>query len=861
MLTVWLAFCAGKINKVSVTAYDHRVTITPDALISWLALPVAPDDLTTALSRARADHGGDPVTDWLLDTADPDKDQREVSEVRLPEPEDAHQAAALLLGRIQLLDHVNEAWNRHREQEGSLPSPSLDVISEADRLASLAAAHADTLGPDLAALLTAAAAAVQTAHALEPVSATSRETLRRAVDGMRAGAPRRWLSWAFGALARRAAEAGRPDLWQGEVGHLIDQLTVHRSDYPADLARAVAVYAAAVVARDSRRERADRTRHQTEMLLDLACSDGAGDGTGDGAGDGTGDGAATDRERLRLALAYLRNDDLCTDSEAPAWVDAADDVVLDLIGRLGYDGVNSTLAECGNLLLATRTPPERITRSLAEWGAAAQRRDMLDLTVASSVDDVVRNLAGGVPAAESPENPAAQRPSPAPLPGTPRGVPAGLYSEDFPARAKALASEVGGWAFTGVLAADDAEFHAALTACAEMYTRGIHDPVEVVREESVIYARRMIAGLGRRGEQEEANRWCRQVATDTAGLSSPRCVRARTIALWDLAHGSADPAESARAFEDAAAALDHNDADYAVCYRARLTGERSAQLPPGPARVAEMVRALDLLVQAEQLEEWEETDWRRLILATAPDVIDEARQVGDAAAMVHCAAVHLDRLERDGGPVPAGQLHVLGYRVRRELAAVPDDVDPGVRSGRDALVARATALLDAATPQSAAFAAAVDRFAAEADRWRADHGHDLAGARAAVLEAAGLLPTLVDEEDLVTGSGGVLAEEVRHLLGETLHAGDVAALSAVTAMYLAGGLYRVDEEGWDMVGSLVDFAAEPDGYLLCRDHDLVREVYGLLEPLVDPRRDSRSEPAFRRNAKIAARRGRGLFRR
>jgi hypothetical protein len=540
-------------------------------------------------------------------------------------------------------------------------------------------------------------------------------------------------------------------------------------------------------------------------------------------------------------------------------------VVLDLVGRLGYDGVNATLAECGNLLLATGTPPERVSQSLRQWGTAAQQRDMLDLTVASSVDDVVRNLAEQTTDPTGPTDPTdpatapPAQPSPSVLPGAPRGVPAGLYGGDFRDRAQALAGEVGGWAFTGVLAADDREFHAALTACAEMYTRGVHDPVEIVREQSVIFARRMIGGLSRRGEQAESDRWTRQVLTDTTGLTSPRCVRARVIALWELAHTTPDPAECDRAMADLAAALDGNDADYAVCYRAHLTGERAATMPPGPDRVAEMVRALDLLVQAEQLEEWEETDWRRLILATAPDVIDEARQVGDAAAMVHAAAVFAAWLS---DPVPGGQLHVLTYRVRRELAVIPAGTDSRLLTRRDALVARAGTVLDAATPPVRAFAAAADRFAAQADHWRADHGHDLTGAREAVAEASGILPALAEsEDDLTTGSGGILAEEVRLFLRDTLRAEDLPAATAATEMYLAARLYEVDEGGPDMVGALVDLAAEPAGFLTCRDHDLVREVYGLLEPLLDDDRDRAALPGFRRMAKNAARRGRGPFRR
>ena len=44
-----------------------------------------------------------------------------------------------------------------------------------------------------------------------------------------------------------------------------------------------------------------------------------------------------------------------------------------------------------------------------------------------------------------------------------------------------------------------------------------------------------------------------------------------------------------------------------------------------------------------------------------------------------------------------------------------------------------------------------------------------------------------------------------------------------------------------------------------RDHGLVRELYTRLEPLVDETRDGVQVPAFRRMAKNASRRGKGLF--
>lgn len=309
---------------------------------------------------------------WLIDTADPERDQGEVAGTELPDPTDALSAAARLTGRVQLLDHANQAENQQRMEEGTLPRPSFKILSEASDLASLAREHAGALGDDLSRALKASSAAAQSAHTLEPVSTASRGLLREAIDAMSTNrpAPRRWLVWSFEALARRAVTAGRPDIWQEEVGHLISRCTADGGGCPADLAQAVAAFASMVVANDARWERAERTSDQAEMLLDLASVPTEG----------------ADAERLRLALAYFRNPDLQTDPEAGPWIDNVDRKVLDLIGRLDENGVNSTIADCGNMIVSVGLPPERIIRSLEEWGAAAQRRDMLDLSVASSVD-------------------------------------------------------------------------------------------------------------------------------------------------------------------------------------------------------------------------------------------------------------------------------------------------------------------------------------------------------------------------------------------------------------------------------------------------------------------------------------------
>ena len=125
--------------------------------------------------------------------------------------------------------------------------------------------------------------------------------------------PRRWIAWAFGVFASAASTAGRADLWMEEVGNL---LTVRGGDIPADLAWAVARQACTLIARDARWERAEETRRQAEQLLDPVPDEDA------------------DVVRVELAVAFLHNPDL---DERP-WTETADEVVTDLVGRLGYAG-------------------------------------------------------------------------------------------------------------------------------------------------------------------------------------------------------------------------------------------------------------------------------------------------------------------------------------------------------------------------------------------------------------------------------------------------------------------------------------------------------------------------------------------
>lgn len=437
-------------------------------------------------------------------------------------------------------------------------------------------------------------------------------------------------------------------------------------------------------------------------------------------------------------------------------------------------------------------------------------------------------------------------------------MPAGLYSEDFRVRHDALVDEFGGWAFRGILATDDAHFSAAATACAEMYTRGIHDEAEVVREQSVIFARRLIAGFARRGDDAKSLRWQRQVLADTTGMTSPKCVRARVQALWDLTCSTDDEQESASAERDLGVLLEDNNADYAVIIRGALLRRRATRLPEGAPKIRLLEQVAALYVQAVDLDEWEEQNWPEMIRSVSGDLVDAYRVNGDAVGMLAGAERYVEWM---GSPVPAEALHGLNYRVLRHLAVIPDSVEQQLITRRDALFARAATVSERATEQVRMLAGAFDVFEGEGDLWRTDHDLPLGQADAAAAEAVRIIESAAEsgQEPVDEGSLEFLGLEGRFLVGDTMGRGDGLAAVCGSLTYLRHGLHRFDPESGNTLHLMVSFAADGGGYHSCRGHGLVRELYTRLEPLVDETRDGVQVPAFRRMAKNASRRGKGLF--
>lgn len=247
-----------------------------------------------------------------------------------------------------------------------------------------------------------------------------------------------------------------------------------------------------------------------------------------------------------------------------------------------------------------------------------------------------------------------------------------------------------------------------------------------------------------------------------------------------------------------------------------------------------------------------------MIRSVSGDLVDAYRVNGDAAGMLTSAERYVEWM---GSSVTAEGLHGLNYRVLRHLAVIPDSVDRALTTRRDALFARAATVSERATEQVQALAAAFDVFEGEGDLWPTDHDLPLGQADAAAAEAvriigeaAGSGQEPVDEDSLE-----FLGLEGRFLVGDTMGHGDGLAAVCGSLTYLRYGLHRFDPEAGHTLSLMVAFAADGGGYHSCREHELVRELYARLEPLVDETRDGVQVPAFRRMAKNASRRGRGLF--
>lgn len=639
-------------------------TLAAEALLKWLALPIPPeltiyelDELKAIADRMEQQ---DPATAARLRALVAATTQETAEPAPAPSDDIARAMNLLTRGEQAAIAADEEMVRRAQAGEGSLPSPA--VAETAGALDRLARSSQQLRDAGLSSVLSAYASGWMVAHSVDPLGSSTQTLLRIAIDQMIAAIPRRSLAQAFAALARAAATHGRADIWQAQVQHLMDR---HGDDVPADLAWWVALRSAAVIRHDSRWFRAHRTREQAEALLDLPPT--------------SDDSAAPDRldaVRVELAVAYALNPDL---DERP-WIETVNEILRGLLVRLGQPGAEFALMRFGELIRRSGGHPEAKAEVLRSWATEAGAQGKLSDGTAEAIEAAALEL--DRLAAESEDVLVTVDTSQVPD-DAPPGVPPGLYDEDPEVRRFTLARQFGAWAFSTAAPEGGDEFYEAVPILAELYTRGIADPVEDVREASVIFARRLIYGYSQRDRNDLGMVWLRRVLSDTATLTSPRCVRARVQALEDILIMGDDYLEKKAAADRLDAELAGNHADYAVIHRALLHEWRMKQLEPGPERSAALEAAIPLYIESIDNDEYESWDWPKKILEAVRERFLEIAKSGrrdahTAEELTRLGEIYLRWMSQ---PPERYQQHMLGVWIIDELHTMTPLLD-GEWSGR-----------------------------------------------------------------------------------------------------------------------------------------------------------------------------------
>ena len=310
-------------------------------VLAWLALPISPELAEPELERIAVDAVGSPWIGALVDATRGD------AIGPLPSPSSDLEAIAGLLATGQ------------RAALLASGAPSLEVTGIAGDVDRLASASGEIRRAGLSGTSTGLAASWTVAYAADPLGAGSQALLRVAVDSLLADAPRRGLAQAFATFGDACAREERADLWQTQVEYLV---STHGPTLPVDLAWAVAMRACRVIEEDPRWFRAGCTRRQAEDLLTLRL-----DARDQGAV------ARADVMRAELAKSYLAGRVF---DEKP-WIDYADDVMIDLLNRLGPVGADHAVTTFTELVVRASVPGPRKARSLRAWTTALRKRDLL----------------------------------------------------------------------------------------------------------------------------------------------------------------------------------------------------------------------------------------------------------------------------------------------------------------------------------------------------------------------------------------------------------------------------------------------------------------------------------------------------
>ena len=820
-------------------------TEIPALLLRWFALPVHHD----ALDAEHAD-----LSEALL--ACPERDTAHASAFAallgadadgvppVPVPQDDLGRTLSLLARGEsAVIAAAQALEQAGRRGESLP-PSDAVAALAAELDALASRSFELSGLGLARAVQTHARLWLYASTADPLAPASLALLREALGEVDGTAHRRGVAHAFAVLGRAAASGGRSDLWQQTVSGLDAR---HGPLLPRDLAWWIAGCAGAVVARDSRWFRAQRTREQAEALLAPALASRS----------------APEAERaeavlVELAMAFAVNPDL---DERPFLV-TLDRIVEETLPRLSGAGARDhLLLRAADLGLRSTAPAESLAAALDAWLATATRQGPVAPEITQTYTDATRDLRAA-PGDVEPDPCEGFEPIRIPDDAVP-GVPVGLYALDANVRVAALRAEFGGWAFSAAEPGAGDAFYEAVPVLAELYSRGIADPVEAVREASVVFARRLIYGYSQRRRNPDGMVWVRRVIADTAPLASPRCHRAYVVALADCRIMEIDRLAVLSANDRLAAAVAGSQADYAVVERSKLALWQMREMDDeDPDKVWESEKVVEQLLASVGLDEYETEDWGDLIRTQRRWLLVKHARAGRWGDALRNARGYLEWLDDEPDDE---QLRTLGVYHMQEFARLTADPAAPLREQGEAVARDARGVVARERPELVEVFDALAALKVAGEVWDADQPHGLAAFDRGLAMARAALPQ--DPE----GRWGLASWASRwwrwlFIEAEAIESGSrsgpqrpYVATTRAVVLYLHHRLDEVDPDRDTNLGDIVTLAAHPGTFLSSTVDADVRALCELLVPRLDGHPDKEEAAKVRELARKAAKRGRGWF--
>jgi hypothetical protein len=628
-------------------------------------------------------------------------------------------------------------------------------------------------------------------------------------------------STAFTTLALEAADGGRADVWQDLVG---TYLTAVAPRIPGEVSARIAELSSPVIENDSRWFRARRTLEQSLELLSIARGRGA-------------DAAVADWCAIDLGLAYVHNRDL---DERPPLVELDETVGL-IAPELAPESRGKLVARFAYYAERLEAEPQTVHETVSAWWR--------DHGAASGDAKAERMVEGYLLGLELRANGGSAVGAVAPEPRLAAQELLGLYSDDVEDRIAALAWIRSSWAFNAAEGGDESEWPAARAILAEAYTRGIADPEEEVRERSVIFARRIILWYSSR-DANETVRWAERVVADTRTLTSSRVVRARCLALSDIEYHSNDPVKKAAAAALLDRELEGNHADYAIVLRANTFRTRIDASQDREVLIPLFERSVQLDVEAEEHDEYEQQDWSQRIRDNTSWLFAEHQSRDRWDDAVRNAELFVTRLP----DYPKADVEeFLSIRIIKDLAADRIRFAAPLRARADALVDTAEAWLAEHNPSLLRRS----RLRGAARHASLVWDNDRAAGMALFEPVLAEMRALVDAGDEADGKlRGIIVDWARYLFleAERWEVGEIDGTRRPYTLTTRGALLYFrnrcapdDPNAYRLVPSVVRMAATTSTFLTSEEPDAVRELYTLLQAHIDPARDAESLNAFRTN--------------